>query len=436
MLFALAVQKDWEVRQIDVKTAYLYGDLDEEIFMEPPNGLDVPEGHVLRLRKALYGLKQAGRQWYRKLKGSMAEFGLKQIRNEPHTFVVNKMVDGQKRTLIIPIYVDDLFPIGDKVLVDEFEKWIPKYFEISPPCDAHYFLGIRVKRNRSPQDGMPYLSLDQIKYIETLTAQFTAGGGTLKQYKTPLPVQKIDENPEPKEENDPEEVRIYQHLIGQLMYTMMGTRPDIAHAVGLLSRFSSNPSEFHVQCVRRVFGYLSYSSEATLTYLMHPNDNPNVIRGYTDADYAGEKSTAKSTSGYIYTLHDTAISWTSKRQESVAESTMEAEYIALAHTGRHAAWIIGFMEEVGYPLSGPLPLFCDNEAAITNATGEEVSFKRSKHINIKYHKIRERVSNNEISITHVPSEENVADIFTKAIPEEQFNYLVKQLGFELFKNLE
>ena len=110
----------------------------------------------------------------------MAEFGLKQLWNEPHTFIVNKVVDSQKCTLIIPIYVDDLFPIGDKVLVDEFKKWIPKYFEISPPCDAHYFLGIRVKRNCSPQDGMPYLSLDQIKYIETLTAQFTTGGSTLK----------------------------------------------------------------------------------------------------------------------------------------------------------------------------------------------------------------------------------------------------------------
>ena len=216
----------------------------------------------------------------------------------------------------------------------------------------------------------------------------------------------------------------------------MGTWPDIAHTIGLLSQFSSNPSEFHVQCVRCVFGYLSYSSEGALTYLMHPNNRPNVICGYTDTDYAGEKSTAKSTSGYVYTLHDTAISWTSKRQESVAKSTMEAEYITLAHTGCHAAWIIGFMEEVGYPLSGPLPLFCDNEAAITNATGEEVSFKRSKHIIVKYHKIHKHISNNEISITHVPSEENIADIFTKAIPKEQFKYLVRQLGFEPFENLE
>ena len=180
MLFALAVQKDWEVRQIDIKTAYLYGDLDEEIYMEAPKGYDVPHKHVLWLKKALYGLKQASRQWYRKLKGSLSEFGLKEVRNEPHTFVVNKVVNDQKCTLIVPIYVDDLFPIGDKLLVDKFEKFIPNYFEISPPCNTHYFLGIHVKRNRSPDEGMPYLALDQIKYIETLMNQMKPEGTPLK----------------------------------------------------------------------------------------------------------------------------------------------------------------------------------------------------------------------------------------------------------------
>ena len=114
----LAVQKDWELCQIDVKTAFLYGDLDEEIYMEAPKGYNVPDKHVLQLKKALYRLNQAGRQWYRKLKGSLSEFSLKEVCNEPHTFVVNEVVNDQKCTLIVPIYVDDLFPIEDKVLVD------------------------------------------------------------------------------------------------------------------------------------------------------------------------------------------------------------------------------------------------------------------------------------------------------------------------------
>ena len=121
---------------------YLYGDLDEEIFMEAPQGYNIPDGHVLLLKKTLYGLKQAGRQWYLTLKEKMAKFGLKQVKSEPHTFVVHKVVDDKRCTLIIPIYVDDLFSIGDKVLTNEFEAWLPSYFHITPPVDTHFFLGI------------------------------------------------------------------------------------------------------------------------------------------------------------------------------------------------------------------------------------------------------------------------------------------------------
>lgn len=149
LLFALAVENDWEIRQIDVKTAYLNGDLDEEIFMEPPKGYNIPEGHVLRLKKALYGLKQAGRQWYKRLRDAVAKFDLKPLANDPHTYVAHKVVDGIKRTIILPVYVDDLFPIGDKVLCDEFEHWVSAYFDVTITGDASLFLGIRVIRDRT-----------------------------------------------------------------------------------------------------------------------------------------------------------------------------------------------------------------------------------------------------------------------------------------------
>ena len=148
LLLAHAVQEDWEVRQINIKTAYLYGDLDEEIFTEAPDGYNVPTGHRLLLRKALYRLKQAGRQWYLKLKGAMAKFGLTQVKLEPHTFVAHKVIGGKCCTLILPVYVDDLFPISNKELTDEFEKWIPTYFDITPPVDAHFFLGMCISRSR------------------------------------------------------------------------------------------------------------------------------------------------------------------------------------------------------------------------------------------------------------------------------------------------
>ena len=142
----MAVEKDWEVQQINIKNTYLYGDLDKEIFMEAPQGYDIPDGHVLLLKKALYGLKQAGCQWYLTLKDKMAKFGLKQVKLELHTFVVQKAVDDKRCNLIIPIYVDNLFPVSNKVLTNEFEAWLPTYFNITPPVDTHFFLRIQLIR--------------------------------------------------------------------------------------------------------------------------------------------------------------------------------------------------------------------------------------------------------------------------------------------------
>ena len=204
LLFGLAVQKDWEVRQIDVKTAYLCGDLDEEIFMEPPEGANVPEGHVFRLLKAIYGLKQAGRQWYQELRETMSKFGLTQVKSDPHTFVAHKVVKGTKYSLILPVYVDDLFPIGDKTLTDDFEKWIGNYFETTPPVDVHYFLGIRVTRTRTPNNS--YFTLDQTRFIESVLSRVTE---PLKTYPTPLSSNELVPNPEPRETAKQETVRTY-----------------------------------------------------------------------------------------------------------------------------------------------------------------------------------------------------------------------------------
>ena len=425
LLLALAVQKDWEVCQIDVKTAYLYGDLDEEVYMEPPEGYPVEDGEVFRLKKAIYGLRQAGRQWYRKLKETMAKFGLTQVISEPHTFVAHKVVDSVKRTIILPIYVDDLFPIGDKQLTDDFETWIGDYFQITTPCDAHYFLGIRIKRNRNPDSRNPYISIDQDKYIESVLNRIT---GLITKYDTPLPTTKLVENPEPKESADPELVHKYHSAIGQLMYIMLGTRPGLAYAVGKLARFSSNPSNDHVHAVQRTFGYLHSTQGTSLVYERRPDNLPPY--GYTDADWAGDPKDGRSTTGHVFFLSDAAFSWSSKKQPTVATSSMEAEYIALFHSGRHAAWVNSFLEQIGFPLDNPVKINCDSESAISIANGGELPFKKAKHMNVKYHWIREAVSANQVSVVKVASAENLADQFTKVLPRDHFIAQSDALGFE------
>ena len=251
LLCALATEKDWEVRHIDVKTAYLNGDLNEEVYMEIPEGFDNYNGEkVLLLRKALYSLKQAGQQWYRKLQEALQTFGLKQTTSNPHTFVAHKVVDGIKRTLILPVYVDDLLPIGNKVLTDDFEHWIHDFFEVTTPTDATYFLGLRLHCDRTTE--YPWLTLDQHQFIKLILSHFTNIGST--KATTPLPSSfRAIPNKEPKENNNPDFVRVYQSKLGSLMYLMLGTRPDIAYTVGVLGRFSSNPSQDHMDAINRLF---------------------------------------------------------------------------------------------------------------------------------------------------------------------------------------
>ena len=421
LLFGLAVEKDWEIRQIDVKTAYLHGDLDEEIYMEAPDGLEIPDGMVLRLRKAIYGLKQAGRQWYLKLKSVLVEMGFKQIINDPHTFVYHQQEGDTTQTLVVPIYVDDLLPVGDKHLADNFETEIAKYFDVTVVGDASYFLGIRVQRDRDPDSCG--LALDQAQFARTILERRDHDPTRIA--STPLsPLEKLVPNTDPVENAEKKVVKQYQRDIGSLMYLMLGTRPDLAYAVGKLARFSANPSSEHLRALEHVFAYVNRTKFYCLTYMTSGNPFPH---GYVDADFASDASDRKSISGYTFMIAGGAFSWSSKKQQSITTSTMEAEYQA-AHAGSlNALWIRQFFKQIDIPFENPLILHCDNQGAIATAKAEQ-SHQRSKHIDIKYHSIREHIDRNLISLTYVPSKENLADIFTKSLPYEAHNTTTQNLG--------
>ena len=198
LMLAITIHHNQEIHQIDVNMAYLHGELDEEIFMEPPKGFPMPNGHVYHLKKALYGLKQAGQQWYFKLKSVLNEFRFMQIKCKLHTFVVQKVVDGIKRTLILPVYVNDLLPIGNKVLTNEFEWNIGKYFDVTLSGNVSYFLGIQLQRDRLADP--PCLILNQHKFIQDILHRIDHNGSTTT---TPLSLStKLVENPSPKEDTN------------------------------------------------------------------------------------------------------------------------------------------------------------------------------------------------------------------------------------------
>ena len=225
-----------------------------------------------------------------------------------------------KYSLILPIYVDDLFPIGDKTLTDNFEKWIGNYFEITPPVDAHYFLSIRVTCTQTPNNS--YLTLDQTKFIESILLRVTK---LLKTYPTPFSSKELVSNPEPREMAKEETVQTYQSVIGSLMYVMLGTWPNLIYAVGKLACFSVNPSPNHFSAILQTFGYLKSTADAQLVYHQVNVSSPGP-HSYTDADFTGDHTDAKSTSGYVFFLGDTTFSWSSKKQEAISTSIMEAEY--------------------------------------------------------------------------------------------------------------
>ena len=421
LLFGLAVEKDWEIRQIDVKTAYLHGDLDEEIYMEPPEGLDIPDGMVLRLDKAIYGLRQAGRQWYLKLKSVLVEMGFKQIVNDPHTFIIHRQEGDIKETLVVPIYVDDLLPVGDKYLADCFEAGIAKHFDVTILGDASYFLGIRVQRERDPDSRG--LSLDQAQFTKTILERRDHDPTRIT--STPLSsLEKLVPNTEPVESANRKTVKQYQSDIGSLMYLMLGTRPDLAYAVGKLARFSANPSPEHLRALEHVFAYVNRTRHYCLVYLAQGEIFPH---GYVDADFASDTSDRKSISGYAYMIAGGAFSWSSKKQPAVTTSTMEAEYYA-AHCGSlNALWIRQLFEQIGIPFDKPLLIYCDNQGAIATAKSEQ-THSRAKHIDTRLHSIREHIENKLITLDYIPSKLNLADVFTKSLPYETHNLSAQGLG--------
>ena len=313
--------------------------------------------------------------------------------------------------------------IGDKILTDDFEEWLPKEFDCTMVGDASYLLGIRINRDR--ENGT--LDLDQEQYVRSVLKRFNAT--EIPTYHTPIVVRdNLLPNEAPLEDAVPETVSAYRSLIGSLMYLMLGTRPDIAYAVGKLARFVTNPSPEHVKAARRVLAYLKATDYWGLRYHADGFIEPE---GFVDADHAGDKSDRKSTAGYAFLAAKCVFSWSSKKESTVATSTMEAEYIALFLGSQQAAWIRQFYEQIGYPLEEPTTIYCDSESAIAVAHAEH-SHKLSKHLDIKLHSIRERIQNREIVVGRVSSKENCADLLTKGLSEDMLDAHTDTLGLYSF----
>ena len=402
LLMALGAKYDLDIDQMDVTTAFLHPDLDEEIYMELPEGYKL-NGDICQLKKSIYGLKQASRAWNKKLDKLLKDFRFKQSNFDPCVYY--KINNG--KILIIAVYVDDLIILSnDQKQKRNLKARLMKQLKMKDLGEIHYCLGIRVQRDRT--EGT--ISLDQQKYIENTLARFNMN--ECNGAATPIDpnVDLFSDDLLPSTTEDREEMqRIpFQEAVGCIMYMAQGTRPDIAHAVGLMSRFNTNHGRVHWTAVKRILRYLSQTRNLKLVY----SNVDDELVGFSDSDWGGDKKDLKSTTGYAFMLSGAAVSWNSKKQPTVAKSTTEAEYMALSMAASEAVWLKGIYEKLIPGALEVLKIHCDNKGAIDLARNPGYR-PRTKHISIQHHFIRDRINAGDIRVEKVASEDMTADCLTK-----------------------
>ncbi|XP_019198264.1 PREDICTED: uncharacterized protein LOC109192121 [Ipomoea nil] len=364
---------------------------------------------VCKLLRSLYGLKQASRQWNAKLTKALQENGYKQSTADPSLFT---KASGNSFTALL-IYVDDILVAGTSIThINELKHFLDKSFKIKDLGNINYFLGIEEVTTASG------LNLSQRKYVLEILKE--SGFLEAKPAQTPATTGLQLTHSEGSLLEKPE---IYRRLIGKLLY-LTNTRPDISHIVQQLSQFVDKPTSTHLTAAHRVLRYLKGSPGKGIFY--HSNSQFKLY-GFSDSDWANCPESRKSVTGYCIYLGNNLISWRTKKQATVSKSSSEAEYRALASTVCEVQWLHYLLADLGIRLGMPASLFCDNQAAI--ATGENHVFhERTKHIEIDCHIVKQKVNERLIKLLPIPSQKQVADGFTKALPHPAFAIFQSKLG--------
>ena len=428
-LLAVASVCEWHVHQMDVKNAFLHGELQENVYMKMPPGYTKPgdriqvvsEGesltnltkptHVCKLTKSLYGLKQAPRQWFSKLCSALKDHGFQQSKCDYSLFT--KITQGRLTTILI--YVDDLLLTGTDIQdIEDVKQFLSALFHMKDMGELKYFLGIEVDRSNQ---GM---FLSQRKYIQDLLKEYNLLH--CRPLKLPMDshLKLTTDAGEALSSAEP-----YQKLIGKLIYLTI-TRPDIAYTVHVLSQFMHQPTSVHYQAAIRVLRYLAGSKEQGILLASQTNAQ---LTAFCDSDWAGCPVTRRSTSGFCVLLGSSPISWKAKRQSVVARSSAEAEYRSMALTVCEVMWLRQLLKDLGINHSSGTPICCDNQAALAIAANP-VHHEKTKHVDIDCHFIRDKAVEGVISPTYVSSANQLADIFTKCLPVTQHQTLLHKMGVQ------
>ena len=403
-----------EVHHVDISTAFLNGDLEEEVYIDPPDGYDsnLKENQVLKLNKALYGLKQAPRAWNKKLVTTLKKLGLKQCTADNCIFY--------NQDVLVAVYVDDLVITGSISNIAKFKENLGKKFKMRDLGKLNFILGIKIEYSNNR------MLINQKHYISKMLEEFNLQ--SCKESDIPLqPNHSLTKELKDEKESLREKVDTtkYRQLIGKLIYLMTCSRPDISYSIGVLSRFMQEPRELHWRCLKRVLKYLKTTQDYSLVFSKSANKD---LTGFTDSDYAGCIEDRKSTSGYVFKYGECIISWNSSKQKTISLSSTEAEYIGLTLAAKEALWLKYILVELNR-CPNQTVIYCDNQSTMCLAKNPEMH-ARSKHIDIRYHFIREKLEDKELIIKYQPSEELVADILTKGLPKLKHYKCVEMLNLK------
>jgi len=409
IILALAVHFDWPIRQLDVSNAFLHGFLVEEVFMEQPPGF-IDKQHpdfVCKLHKAIYGLKQAPRAWFHRLSVFLLELGFIASLVDTSLFLYHC---GAIKLFVL-IYVDDIIVTGTHSnVISALIYHLQQEFPLKDLGCLSYFLGIQVTRTSQG------LHLSQSKYIADLLSRVHMDGA--KPAKSPCGSGAKLSQFDGEQLSDPS---LYRHVVGALQYCTL-TRPEIGFSVNQLCQHLRSPTSTHRAFAKRVLRYLKGTVEDGLFY----TKGSLQLQAYCDSDWAGSPDDRRSTSGFAVYLGQSLVSWSAKKQSIVSRSSTEAEYRSLAITTAELYWLRMLFKELCIPLPSVPVIWCDNISALALASNP-VFHARTKHIEVDYHFVREKVVNHDITVKFISTHDQVADIFTKSLSSPRFVFLKSKL---------
>lgn len=394
------------IGQMDVNSAFLNGELKEEIYMDQPDGFVKDKTKVCKLIKSLYGLKQASRVWYQRFDEFITRGGFR--RCEADHCLYTKFEDGNIQYILI--FVDDMIIISnDMDIITSTKRTFAKEFEMTDIDKVESYLGIHIQQNKEDET----ISLGQPQYMKTILSKFNME--KCKPASTPMEVGlhlQVTADSMSNQNNQP-----YRQLVGCLIHATQTTRPDLCASTFYLSRFQHCYTAEHFNHAKRVLRYIQATKDLKLVY--RRDDNSDALVGYSDSDWAGDKNDRKSTSGYVFKVFGNTVSWGSRKQTTVSLSSTEAEYIALTEAVCEAKWLRSLLREMGIQCNEATTIFEDNQSCISVAE-EPREHKRMKHIDVKYSFIRDAIGNKEVTVEYIPSSEQTADIMTKSLGRTLF----------------